>query len=152
MEGKYTKISAAVGVIALLITAIPFYNSVTASESIDHSGVWKMQVTVIDAAYTSFRGMKIKWILQLTQQGEELTGTGEKISINDSMLPFSARTDITVKGTVKNEKFVLQYMERGAKRASRGMFKGQFDENKFTGTFTQTASDSKGSIKAERDY
>lgn len=148
MEGKYTKISAVVGVLALMISIIPF---VTAGEEKDYSGIWKMQVSVTEAAYNAYRGMQIHWILQITQHSGQISGTGEKIAIGASKLPFKSRTAILINGTVKDGRFILQYTERGARRESQGMFKGKFEGDEFSGIFVQTASDSKGEIMGRKE-
>lgn len=142
MEGKYTKIGTIAGVIALLITLWQINtNNVSKLE-----GEWIMSSKVKEAKMNKYIGMNIEWTLHPIQNGNSLEGTGEKIKVNHEELSFSERTKIVIKGTVEGENFIMNYIEKGKQRQTSGIFQGKVDGKVFQGEFSQTASDSKGSI------
>ncbi|MEM9546557.1 MAG: hypothetical protein AAGA77_11330 [Bacteroidota bacterium] len=146
MEGKYTKIGTVVGVIALLITIWQISRSQVAS----FEGEWIMTSQIEEAMKSDYIGMEIQWVLYLTQNGNAIEGTGEKIKVNGEDLDYTSRTKLELKGSIKGNTLNLFYKDFGTRRTTDGFFKGEVSGNTFSGTFTQRASDSKGIIFGEK--
>lgn len=142
MEGKYTKISAIAGIIALAIAGwqiIPGSNR-------NYSGEWKMTLEIEQAHLSQYIGSKVEWQLHLTQTDKSVSGNAEKIAVNSAALNYKDRTALTFQGVIQNDEFNIHYTEKGKTRPTNGIFKGKFSGDEFTGTFSQTASDSRGKI------
>lgn len=142
MEGKYTKIGTITGVIALLITIWQLLPSHTAS----FDGVWKMTAVVKEAKLSTYVGMSIEWKLHLIQDGNNIFGTGEKITVNGKRLNFAGRNNLELEGTIDGDQFNITYKEMGKLRETIGTFKGSIKNNNFKGVHSQTSSDTKGEI------
>lgn len=146
-EGRYTKISAVAGVIAIGFAIWQFLPESKAN----YSGDWQMIIEIEDANSSKFKGMNVEWELHFTHTDNSLAGNGEKISINSARLKYKERTSLTFQGVLKDDFFVITYIEKGKKRQTNGVFKGQFvNDTEFKGEFTQTASDSKGKISGHK--
>ena len=113
MEGKFTKASAVVGVVALAIT---LWQVIPGTKQ-NYSGEWSMFSEVEDAQMTTYVGMKIEWVLHLTQSGHELRGTAEKIAVNGEKIEFKSRTSLNLQGTLDGNKFNLNFIESEIGRA-----------------------------------
>lgn len=142
MEGKYTKIGTIVGVIGLLITLCQFIPKRT----LQIDGEWNMTSIVNQAKLSIYIGMHIDWKIHFVRSGNKISGAGEKISVNGNELDFRDRTKIELEGTLKDNEFILRYIEKGKLRETTGVFSGVIYDDKLEGTFSQTASDSKGKI------
>jgi len=114
------------------------------------SGEWLMKSEIQKADSPSYVGMELEWKLHLFQKGKSIEGTGEKIKVNGVKISYSERTSIDIKGTIKGDNFTLQYIENGKNRKTTGTFTGKMDGGEFTGKFSQTASDSQGTIKGRK--
>jgi hypothetical protein len=146
MEGKYTKASAVVGFVALAIT---LWQVIPGSKK-NYSGEWSMTSEIEHAQLTTYVGMKIEWVLHLTQSGNGLQGTAEKIAVNAEKIDFNSRTTLNLHGTLEGNKFTMNFIENGSQRETNGTFIGEFSNKEFTGTFSSTASDSKGKISGRK--
>ena len=142
MEGKYTKASAVVGFVALAIT---LWQIIPTSKK-NYSGEWSMTSEIEEAQMTTYIGMKIEWILHLIQSGNDIKGTAEKISENGKKIDFKSRTTLNLQGTLEDNKFTMSFTEKGSRRETSGTFTGTFSKKEFIGSFSSTASDSKGKI------
>jgi hypothetical protein len=146
MEGKYTKIGTIAAVLGLVIAGWQLFPK---SEK-DFSGTWEMNSVVEEATMKKYIGMETEWVIHLTQSGEQISGTAEKISVNSLKLDYKDRTTLVMSGKLSRNKFVLNYTEKGRKRNTQGTFDGEFNDNSFEGIFVSTASDSKGVIKGKK--
>lgn len=144
VEGKYTIIGSIAGVLCLLIAA---WQLVPGSKK-DISGTWKMTSVVESAAMTKYIGMKTEWIVHLAQSGDQISGSAEKIAVDNVPLDFKARNAMSINGKLSVDKFVLSYIEHGRLRETKGSFSGILKKKTFEGNFISTASDSKGRISA----
>ncbi|WP_103867579.1 hypothetical protein [Aquimarina sp. I32.4] len=142
MEGKYTKTGTIVGIVAVLITVW----QINKNKSSEFQGEWIMTSEIQDSQMSNYIGMNIEWVLHITQNGQELEGTGEKIKVNNIKLNYIERTNLRLKGSINGKQFIINYIENGKQRQTSGIFKGQINENIFQGEFSQTAADSKGAI------
>jgi hypothetical protein len=89
--------------------------------------------------------------VKLTQNGDQISGTGLKWMENGRQLPRSQRTPIAVNGTVEERQLVLQFTEHGTRRTSAGKFMYVMsDTGVLEGSFTSDVALSKGSSRARR--
>lgn len=146
MEGKYTKISAIVGILAL---GIAIWQLIPNDEK-NYSGVWNVESEITSAKMNTYVGMKIQWIFTLSQSKNEITGSAEKISVNSMSISNAERTTITINGTLDGSSFILNFVEKGKLRETRGQFKGEFNGSKLLGTFISTASGARGNISGTK--
>jgi hypothetical protein len=114
------------------------------------SGDWHVNTHITFAARKEFEGLALGYRLQLKQDGARLTGRGEKISENGTALAARQRTPIEVEGERDGDRVMLQFTERGARRASGGTFFLRVEDAKLRGTFASDAASSKGEVSAER--
>jgi len=147
MEGKYTKISVAIAIVALGITIW----QVWPRNKNDYSGTWNVTTEIQEATMKTYIGMNVQWVFSLTQSENEVSGTAEKIAVNSQPLNYSSRTSLILQGSIIDSKFIISFIERGKKRETRGIFKGEFSGNQLSGIFSSTASDSKGIITGYKE-
>jgi penicillin-binding protein 1A len=121
-------------------------------ERSDLSGWWEMTNTIQSTNYEDYKGLRLTYRVQLEQDGDHISGRGQKWSESGRALPASARTPITVTGTVEGRDVRLQFTERGAKRTTNGGFSWQLsaDRTALRGSFWSTAADTSGSSLARR--
>ena len=100
---------------------------------------------VQDSSVKSIRGLRLQYQLQLQQDGQQVTGKGQKVSENGRALRQAARTPITVAGTVDGDTVHLSFRELGRRRESGGTFQFQLAEDgSLRGTFESDAVQSSG--------
>jgi len=116
----------------------------------NYSGEWSMSCEIETAEMQKYKGMKIDWVIHLTQNNNRLTGIAEKISVNSVKLDYKDRTTLSIDGSIEHDNFNLPFIEKGKLRESRGIFVGEFSSDKFQGTFSSTASDTRGKIAGYR--
>ncbi len=123
-----------------------------ASSDTDLSGWWEMTNTIQSTNYAEYKGLRIGYRVQLEQDGDRIVGRGQKWSENGRILPASARTPLTVTGTVDGRDVNLEFTERGAKRTTNGSFSWTLsaDRTALRGSFRSTAADTSGSSLARR--
>lgn len=144
MEGKYTKLSTIAGILALAIAIwqiLPKWD-----KKID--GEWVMTTKIREADLQKYVGMEVKWRLFLTENDQRIKGTAEKIAINDKELDYALRTTLELEGNIKDDKLNLNYIENGKIRKTSGILVVTISDNEFEGQFSQTASNTKGEVKA----
>ena len=102
-------------------------------------------------SYQPFDDLNLGYRLVLTQQGNQLTGSGYKWMENGRQLPSSQRTAIAVAGTVDGRTVQLHFTEHGHQRESAGTFTYEItDAEVMQGRFRTSAADSSGSTQARR--
>ena len=117
----------------------------------DLDGAWTMTNEVQDSSLKTFRGLRLEYQLQLQQDGERVTGKGQKVSENGRALRRSARTPITLAGTVEGDEVHLKFREKGRRRESGGTFQYQLaGDGSLRGTFTSNAARSSGQSVVRR--
>lgn len=147
MEGKYTKASALIGVLAL---GIAIWQIIPATSN-NFSGEWRIISKIKGAEMKKYVGMTIEWRFHLMQTGDRIKGAAEKITVNSNKLDYSERVTLTLEGSVEGSSFAINYTEKGKLRTTTGTFKGEFlNKNSLNGDFSSTASDSYGSISGSR--
>ncbi|HEX6899286.1 MAG TPA: PBP1A family penicillin-binding protein [Thermoanaerobaculia bacterium] len=122
------------------------------ARSSDLSGWWEMTNTIQSTNYAQYKGLRLGYRLQLEQDGDRISGRGQKWSEDGRTLPSSARTPITVTGTVDGDTVKLRFTERGAKRTTGGSFSWELsaDRTALRGSFQSSAADTSGRSVAYR--
>ncbi len=118
----------------------------------DLSGWWELTNTIASTNYAAYRGLRLTYRLQIEQDGDRLTGRGQKWAEDGGPVSASARSPITVTGRIEGGKVLLQFTERGAKRPTTGSFSWTLgpNGNALHGSFWSTAADTSGSSVARR--
>ncbi|HEY4597449.1 MAG TPA: hypothetical protein VIJ02_13705, partial [Thermoanaerobaculia bacterium] len=118
----------------------------------DLSGWWELTNTIASTNYAAYRGLRLTYRLQLEQDGDHLTGRGQKWAEEGAPVSAAARSPISVTGRIEGNKVILQFTERGAKRSTTGSFAWTLapNGNALRGTFWSTAADTSGGSVARR--
>jgi membrane peptidoglycan carboxypeptidase len=124
----------------------------TEASGADLSGWWELTNTIASTNYAAYRGLRLTYRLQMEQDGDRLTGRGQKWAEDGGPVSASARSPITVTGRIEGGKVLLQFTERGAKRPTTGSFSWTLgpNGNALHGSFWSTAADTSGSSVARR--
>ena len=146
MEGKYTKIATITGLIVLGITLWQLFSK--SDKKLD--GEWQMTTTVQEADLKDYKGLQIKWKMFITENSEDIKGTAEKTAINNIPLDYKIHTSMTFEGHIKGNKMILNYTETGKLRNTSGIMEIELQKNRFNGTFSQTASNTSGTVTGIR--
>jgi hypothetical protein len=96
--------------------------------------------------------MEVAFNVSINQDGNAITGKGEKISENGRSLPTNGRTPIEMKGTVDGDKIEATFFENGKVRKTNGRLVWRIDKSSggLTGTFITTAARSSGRSAATK--
>ena len=118
----------------------------------DLSGWWEMTNRIEETNYAQYKGLRLGYRVQLEQEGNRLTGKGQKWTEDGRTIGSSGRTPITVTGKIEGRKVILSFTEYGAKRSSSGGFTWTLsaDRTELRGSFWSTAADTKGRSTAVR--
>jgi hypothetical protein len=80
-----------------------------------------------------------------------VTGSGKKITENDNNINPRAQTPLSLSGTIAGDRLTLNFVERGARRPTRGKFVLVLDDaGRLRGRFSSTAAQSSGLVEANR--
>ena len=125
---------------------------VPAAKAQDLSGNWSVINTVQKTSYQSYQNLKIGFDLSISQNGNSITGKGQKVSENGRSLPANSRTPIEVKGSIKGDHVEATFFEHGAVRKTNGRFVWQIEKaGSLNGTFNSTAANTSGKSAAKRE-
>jgi penicillin-binding protein 1A len=118
----------------------------------DLSGWWELTNRIDETNYDAYRGLRLGYRLHLEQDGDRLTGRGQKWSEDGHGLSAGARTPITVRGTVHGQSVLLEFTEHGARRPTGGVFEWRLNPDGTTlrGSFTSSAAATRGLSIARR--
>ena len=134
------------GVAAILTAAVVVYQFLEDRSQIDLTGEWKLVNTVESTSYSPYHGMVLGYRIFLNQNGNKVTGNGEKWWENREEIPSIYRTPISIEGKLKGLKLKANCIEKGARRTTTGSFVWNVsqDGKRLKGRFTSTAADAKG--------
>ena len=123
-----------------------------AAPSSDLSGWWEMTNRIEETNYAQYKGLRLGYRVQLEQDGNRLTGRGQKWTEDGRTIGSSGRSPITVTGKIEGRKVTLSFTEHGAKRSTNGGFSWTLsaDRTELRGSFWSTAADTKGRSTAVR--
>lgn len=118
----------------------------------DLSGWWEMTNRIQSTNFEQYKGLRLGYRLNLEQEGNRITGRGQKWTEDGRTLTSSARTPITVTGTIDGRKVTLKFTEQGTKRTTSGGFEWTLsaDRTALRGSFWSTAAGTSGSSTAVR--
>jgi 1A family penicillin-binding protein len=118
----------------------------------DLSGWWEMTNRIEETNYSQYKGLRLGYRVQLEQEGNRLTGRGQKWTEDGRTIGSSGRTPITVTGKIEGRKVTLNFTEHGAKRSTNGGFTWTLsaDRTELRGSFWSTAADTRGRSTAVR--
>jgi penicillin-binding protein 1A len=118
----------------------------------DVSGWWELSNRIDETNYESYLGLRLGYRLQLEQDGDRITGRGQKWSEDGRSLPGGARTPLTVRGRIEGRTVTLEFTEHGARRSTAGGFTWRLapDDSILRGSFWSTAAGTRGRSTARR--
>lgn len=116
------------------------------------SGAWLVTNTIQESSRGGFRGLRIRFRVELRQDGSRLTGTGRKFTVDDRPVAPGERTPIELEGEIRDDEVVLRFVEHGRWRTTRGAFRWRLssDGERLVGSFDSTAAASSGVSSARR--
>jgi cytoskeletal protein RodZ len=113
------------------------------------AGSWDLATNVESASYKAYHGMRLGYRVRLEQEGNRITGTGQKWTENGRELGPQARTPIKLEGTTDGQRLTLNFTEQGARRASNGkLILHVTEDGLLRGRFSSTAARSSGTAEA----
>jgi hypothetical protein len=125
------------------------------------NGLWTFEATTISTSYNPYKQMKVTYLILLIQQGNMLSGTGEKIKeIADGKqheYPSEKRIHIEIKGQITKRYFAkdqitFHIIEYGLKRKSSTVHSLRLiNKNQLVGPFVSTIATSIGDVVWTRD-
>lgn len=118
----------------------------------DLSGWWEVTNTIQSTNYAAYRGLRLTYRVQLEQDGDRITGRGQKWAEDGSPVSAGARSPISVTGRIEGNRVILEFTERGARRSTTGSFSWILapDGRALRGSFESTAADTSGGSVARR--
>jgi hypothetical protein len=119
----------------------------------DVSGRWLMTNTIADSSYEAYRGLRIRFRLDLQQRGTRITGRGRKFTVNDRPVLPAEQTQLDLEGEAHGEDVIVRFVEHGARRRSSGTFHWRLsaDGRRLQGRFESSAAATGGASSARRD-
>ncbi len=119
--------------------------------AVDLSGTWTLATHVRDASRNSFKGLQLGYRVSLTQDGDRITGHGEKRTENGRGISSKGRTPIRLEGSLNGRQLQLTFTEEGTRRTSGGVIVADLtEEGELRGTFQSDAAKSRGTLYARR--
>lgn len=117
------------------------------------SGRWMLTNAIHRTSHSAFRGLRIRFRIELEQHGDTITGRGRKFTIDDRPIPPAERSEIVFDGTVRGRDVIMRFVEHGARRDSNGRVRWRIssDGQSLEGTFDSSAADSAGRSHANRE-
>jgi penicillin-binding protein 1A len=121
-----------------------------AAPASDLSGWWELTNRIDETNYQQYKGLRLGYRIQLEQDGNRITGRGQKWTEDGRSV--SARTPISISGTIDGRKVTLNFTEHGARRSTGGGFTWTLsaDRTALRGSFWSTAADARGRSTAVR--
>lgn len=118
----------------------------------DLEGRWDLWTRITQSNESRYEGMTLGFRVRLRQDGDRITGSGEKRSEGGETLPPGRRAPIRVEGSVDGREVRLSFREEGAQRISSGTLTLRLsaDGSTLTGSFRSDAASSRGSARMER--
>jgi len=122
------------------------------SAGADLSGWWELTNTIQSTNYSAYQGLRLGYRVQLEQDGDRITGRGQKWSESGRPVAAGARSPIIVSGRIDGRRVTLQYTERGARRSTTGSFSFTLspDGTALRGSFSSTAANASGGTVARK--
>ena len=118
----------------------------------DLNGSWEIQNVISFTSYPAYRGLRLTYRIVLHQDGERISGDGEKWAENGRRIPAAQRTPIHLSGEMAGREVRVRFTESGTRRDSAGSFRWRLsaDGAGFAGTFASSAAAARGVSAAVR--
>ena len=100
-RGWGTLMGAAVTVVTLVGGALGIVQYLMANPTHDLTGKWTITAKTEQTSYSPYRNMEVTYVVTLTQDGTDLTGSGYKSTESGHPLFGKAQTPIEIKGKLK---------------------------------------------------
>lgn len=112
----------------------------------DLSGRWTIENAVERSTYSPYLNVRTSFTVAFTQNGNELTGVGEKTAISGHAVAGHDHTPLKIHGTLDGGKIHATFTEEGIKRETSGVFDWEISDqgSRWVGTFFSTAADTSG--------
>lgn len=148
------KLTAAIGgLITLVASVVTIQQYAESTTKYDINGEWTIETATQQTTYKAFEGLRETFKVNLTQNGTQFTGDGEKWSDQGQNLPTAAHTPLRISGTLdRSGRIHATFISQGALRQTSGGFDWQLsaDGKNGIGSFTSTAADSSGTSSLRR--
>jgi hypothetical protein len=118
------------------------------------SGLWRFELTTQETSYNPYRGMKLTYLVLLSQEGPALHGSGEKVGedVAGVVRTYTGadRSRIEIRGYITKRYFgsssvVLHYREVSPSRESSSMHTLAIESDRsMSGSFDSTIANSAG--------
>jgi hypothetical protein len=120
--------------------------------SSDLSGWWELTNRIQTSKVGDYVGLRLGYQLKLEQDGNRISGRGQKWTEDGRRLSGSARSPIRVSGTIDGDTLTLEFTEQGARRSSGGGFTLHLsaDRTALRGSFWSDVAGTTGSTLARR--
>ena len=116
----------------------------------DLSGWWEVTNTIQSTNHPAYQGLRLTYRVQLEQDGNRVTGRGQKWAEDGSAVSAAARSPISIVGRIAGGQVILAFTERGARRPTNGSFSWIVSPGGLHGSFTSTAAATSGGSVARR--
>jgi 1A family penicillin-binding protein len=123
-----------------------------AAPASDLSGWWELTNRIDETNYEQYKGLRLGYRIQLEQDGNRITGRGQKWTEDGHSVAAAARSPISVSGSIDGRQVTLNFTEHGARRSTSGGFTWTLsaDRTALRGSFWSTAADTRGRSTAVR--
>lgn len=120
--------------------------------SADVTGTWAVDLTVQDSSLAAMKGVKVRYFLNVQQDGLKLAGEGEKICENGASIDAAARTRLElIGGKVEGSAVTMAFRDHGKARQTTGTFTLTAQSaDAMDGSFVWTAANATGSLTAKK--
>ena len=129
-------------------TSMPFEES--NPDAPDLSGWWEVTNTIQSTNHPAYQGLRLTYRVQLEQDGNRITGRGQKWAEDGGPVSAAARSPISIVGRLAGRQVILEFTEQGARRATNGSFSWIVSSGALHGSFTSTAAATSGGSVARR--
>lgn len=135
-----------IGPLLVFLAILPFLSFMPLDSPKTITGQWILLDTVDESSNSQYLDSVHRFSLQLEATGNQLTGRAEKQSSDDKNMIDAEKSQITIKGDLKDRLFKATFEENGKIRGTHGKFVWRFskDYRAFEGSFESTAAKTKG--------
>ena len=117
----------------------------------DLTGAWTVATQIESSSLARYEGLQLGYEMRLTQRGDRVTGVGRKVTENGAGIGRRAQTAVTVTGSIRGDRLLLNFVEKGTRRSTQGRFELLIDQSgTLRGSFSSTAARSSGRVEAHR--
>jgi hypothetical protein len=120
--------------------------------SADVTGAWALDLTIQDSSLVPMRGVTLRYVINIQQDGLKLVGEGEKACENGQPIAAAGRTRLElIGGKVEGSTVTMAFRDHGRVRQTSGTFNlTSQTSDTMDGTFMWTAANATGKITAKK--